>query len=113
MQELRSKVVEAPAVLEAAATPDKPEEDDLEALMSALGQEAEKVEKLIGLLQERGFDPTDILDEVGAGPFFADISKLTLLCIMTLERGWAGAGKQGCLLKMYKQLLSRVARVIC
>jgi hypothetical protein len=36
----------------------------MENLMSALGQESEKVERLKELLQERGFDPTSILDEV-------------------------------------------------
>lgn len=32
--------------------------------MSALGQESEKVDRLVELLQERGFDPTKVLDEV-------------------------------------------------
>ena len=36
----------------------------MENLMSALGQESEKVERLKELLQERGFDPTSILKEV-------------------------------------------------
>ena len=45
--------------------PEKAGDDDMENLMSALGQESEKVDKLVELLQERGFDPTDILTEVG------------------------------------------------
>ena len=40
----------------------------MENLMSALGQESEKVESLKELLQERGFDPTSILDEVRLTP---------------------------------------------
>ncbi len=36
----------------------------MENLMSALGQESEKVDRLVELLQERGFDPTGVLDEV-------------------------------------------------
>ena len=48
-----------------SAEPEKAGEDDMENLMSALGQESEKVDKLIELLQERGFDPTDLLTEVG------------------------------------------------
>ncbi len=48
----------------APAAPDPQEEDDIENLMSALGQESEKVERLKELLQERGFDPTSILNEV-------------------------------------------------
>ena len=36
----------------------------MENLMSALGQESEKVDRLVELLQQRGFDPTGVLDEV-------------------------------------------------
>ncbi len=59
MQELREKLAASPAPAEAPA-----EDDDMENLMSALGQESEKVDRLVELLQERGFDPTGVLDEV-------------------------------------------------
>jgi len=60
-QELRTRLAESPAAPAAAEAPQEPDDD----LIAALGQESEKVEKLIALLQERGFDPTEILDEVG------------------------------------------------
>ena len=59
MQDLKAKLAASPAPAEA------PEDDgDMENLMSALGQESEKVDRLVELLQERGFDPTGVLDEV-------------------------------------------------
>ena len=59
VQELRTQVAASPALAEA------PEDDgDMKDLMSALGQESEKVDRLVELLQERGFDPAGILDEV-------------------------------------------------
>ena len=61
LQELRTRLAESPAAPAAAEAPQEPDDD----LIAALGQESEKVEKLIALLQERGFDPTEILDEVG------------------------------------------------
>ena len=48
-----------------SAEPEQAGDDDMENLMSALGQESEKVDRLVELLQERGFDPTDLLTEVG------------------------------------------------
>jgi len=61
VQELRTRLAESPAAPAAPEAPQEPDDD----LIAALGQESEKVEKLIELLQERGFDPTEILDEVG------------------------------------------------
>ena len=58
-QALKAKLTQMPP-----AEPEKAGDDDMENLMSALGQESEKVDKLIELLQERGFDPADILTEV-------------------------------------------------
>ena len=47
-----------------AAEPENAGDEDMENLMSALGQESEKVDKLVELLQEQGVDPTHILNEV-------------------------------------------------
>ena len=38
----------------------------MENLMSALGQESEKVTRLVELLQEHGIDPSGLLEEVWA-----------------------------------------------
>ena len=65
MQNDYAQAVKAELTQMPSAEPEKAGEDDMENLMSALGQESEKVDKLVELLQERGFDPTDLLTEVG------------------------------------------------
>ena len=65
MQTGNAQAVKARLTQMPSAAPEQAGDDDMENLMSALGQESEKVDRLVELLQERGFDPTDLLTEVG------------------------------------------------